>query len=89
MPELAWLWQFRRWAGGAVTIVLLGGMIYSSVNYYTAPPYDKGDMAGMGQLLDEKGYRAICCWSSRRFGDVSSATICPWTTSNVGSKPVN
>jgi 4-amino-4-deoxy-L-arabinose transferase-like glycosyltransferase len=51
---LAWLWQFRRWAAGVVMVLLVGGMIYSTVNYYTAPPYDKGDMAGMGQLLDEK-----------------------------------
>jgi len=51
---LAWLWQLRRWLGGAVTIVLLGGMIYSSVNYYTAPQYDKGDLAGMGQTLGAK-----------------------------------
>ena len=34
--------------------LLVGGMIYSSINYYTAPAYDKGDMAGMGQHLDEK-----------------------------------
>ena len=51
---LAWLWQLRRWVGGVVMALLVGGMIYSSVNYYTAPQYDKGDMAGMGQLLDEK-----------------------------------
>ena len=29
-------------------------MIYSSVNYYTAPAYGKGDMTGMGQFLDER-----------------------------------
>ena len=51
---LAWLWQLRRWLGGAVTVVLLGGMIYSSANYYTAPQYDKGDVAGMGQTLAER-----------------------------------
>ena len=51
---LAWLWQLRRWLGGAVVALLLVGMIYSSGNYYTAPQYAKGDMAGMGQLLDEK-----------------------------------
>ena len=51
---LAWLWQLRRWLGGVVTVLLVGGMIYSSVNYYTAPAYGKGDMAGMGQFLDDK-----------------------------------
>jgi hypothetical protein len=51
---LAWLWQARRWLGGAVAAVLVAGMIYSSVNYYTAPQYDKGDLAGMGQQLAEQ-----------------------------------
>ena len=51
---LAWLWQLRRWLGGAVMGLLLVGMIYSSVNYYTAPEYAKGDMAGMGQQLAEQ-----------------------------------
>ncbi len=51
---LAWLWQIRRWVAGIVMALLVGGMIYSSVNYYTAPAYDKGDMAGLGQHLYEK-----------------------------------
>jgi hypothetical protein len=51
---LAWLWQLRRWVAGVVMALLVGGMIYSSVNYYTAAQYDKGNMAGMGQVLDEK-----------------------------------
>jgi hypothetical protein len=51
---LAWLWQVRRWVAGVVTALLVGGMIYSSVNYYTAAQYDKGDLAGMGQFLDER-----------------------------------
>jgi 4-amino-4-deoxy-L-arabinose transferase-like glycosyltransferase len=51
---LAWLWQLRRWLGGVVLAVLLAGMIYSSFSYYTAAQYDKGNMAGMGQLLDER-----------------------------------
>jgi hypothetical protein len=51
---LAWLWQLRRWLGGALMALLLAGMVYSSVNYYTVSQYAKGDMAGMGQLLDEK-----------------------------------
>ena len=46
---LAWLWQLRRWVAGVVMALLVGGMIYSSVNYYTAAQYDKGNMAGMGQ----------------------------------------
>ncbi|RQW80224.1 MAG: hypothetical protein EHM79_20210 [Geobacter sp.] len=51
---LAWLWQLRRWLGGAVTAVLLTGMIYSSVNYFIAPQYSKGDVASMGQQLAEQ-----------------------------------
>jgi uncharacterized membrane protein len=51
---LAWLWQLRRWVAGVVMALLVGGMLYSSVNYYTAAQYDKGNMAGMGQVLDEK-----------------------------------
>ena len=51
---LAWLWQMRRWLGGAVTAVLLAGMVYSSVNYYSAPLYEKGDIASMGQQLAEQ-----------------------------------
>ena len=51
---LAWLWLLRRWVAGVVMALLVGGMIYSSVNYYFAPEYDKGDMAGIGQVLDEK-----------------------------------
>jgi hypothetical protein len=51
---LAWLWQLRRWLGGAVMALLLVGMTYSSVNYYTSPRYAKGDMAGLGQHLDAK-----------------------------------
>jgi hypothetical protein len=51
---LAWLWQWRRWLGGAVATVLFAGMIYSSVNYYTLPAYGKGDLASMGQYLREQ-----------------------------------
>jgi hypothetical protein len=51
---LAWLWQLRRWVAGVVMALVVGGMIYSSVNYYTAAQYDKGNMAGVGQVLDEK-----------------------------------
>jgi hypothetical protein len=51
---MAWLWQLRRWVAGVAMALLVGGMIYSSVNYYTAAQYDKGNMAGMGQVLDEK-----------------------------------
>ncbi len=51
---LAWLWQLRHWLGGAVTALLIAGMIYSSVNYYTVPRYDKGDIAGLGQQLAEQ-----------------------------------
>ncbi len=51
---LAWLWQWRRWLGGAVAAMLFAGMIYSSVNYYTQPAYGKGDLAGMGQYLREQ-----------------------------------
>ena len=50
---LAVLWQWRRWAGGAVAVVLLAGMAYSTVNYYTADAYDKGDLSGVGNYLSE------------------------------------
>ncbi len=51
---LAWLWQWRRWLGGAAAAVLFAGMIYSSINYFTLPAYGKGDLAGMGQHLREQ-----------------------------------
>ncbi len=51
---LAWLWRRQRWLGLLVASVLLGGMLYSSVNYYVAPRYDKGDMTGIGAHLTDK-----------------------------------
>ena len=50
---LAWLWRKQRWLGAVIASVLLGGMFYSSVNYYVAPQYGKGDMAGIGVRLNE------------------------------------
>ena len=49
---LAWLWRKQRWLGILTAGILLGGMVYSSVNYYAAPGYDKGDMAGIGEQLE-------------------------------------
>ncbi len=51
---LAWLWRKQRWLGALVVSVLLGGMLYSTANYYVSPRYDKGDMAGMGECLDDR-----------------------------------
>lgn len=51
---LAWLWRLRRWLGTAAGAVLLAGMIFSSINYYTVPAYEKGDLASMGQHLREQ-----------------------------------
>ena len=51
---LAWLWRKQRWLGLLVAGVLMGGMLYSSINYYVSPDYDKGDMAGIGHRLAEQ-----------------------------------
>ncbi len=48
---LAWLWEKRRWAGAGVGAVLLVASVYSSMNYYASPVYDKDDIRGLGQYL--------------------------------------
>lgn len=51
---VAWLWEVRRWAGALVAAVLLAGASYSTVNFYTSPRYDNGDMQGLGDYLTER-----------------------------------
>jgi len=48
---MGWLWQRWRWPGGLATAIVIGSMLYSSVNYYTLPAYAKPDYAGMGDEL--------------------------------------
>jgi mannosyltransferase len=48
---LAWLWQTRRWLGGAAAAVLLAATLYSTVNYFALPQYGKGQAAEMGAYL--------------------------------------
>jgi hypothetical protein len=48
------LWQLKRGIGIAAGAVLIAGMIYSSHNYFTAPQYDKDDLAGVGRYLREE-----------------------------------
>ena len=51
---LAWLWEERRWAGAGVGAVLLVASVYSSINYYALPVYDKDDIRGLGQYLRQQ-----------------------------------
>jgi len=48
---LGWLWQRWRWVAGIAAAVLLAGTLYSTVNYYTLPQYDKGQVSSMGGYL--------------------------------------
>ena len=50
---LAWLWRKQRWLGILAASALLGGMFFSTINYYVAPQYGKGDMAGIGVHLND------------------------------------
>ncbi len=51
---VAWLWQTRRWLGGAVALIFVAGAAYSTINSFTLPQYDNGDVAGMGEYLRER-----------------------------------
>ncbi|MEZ4836952.1 MAG: glycosyltransferase family 39 protein [Caldilineaceae bacterium] len=48
---VALVWRWFKPAGGLLLTILLAGMIYSSVNYYTMPLYGKDDFAGLGSYL--------------------------------------
>ncbi|MDW8098578.1 MAG: DUF2723 domain-containing protein [Anaerolineae bacterium] len=48
------LWQFRRWMGGAIAILLLGGALFSTVHYFTLPQYGKDDFSGLGDHLRQE-----------------------------------
>lgn len=48
---LGLLWDRRRWLGGAVAVILLAGMAYSTCNYHTLPKYGKDDLAGLGRYI--------------------------------------
>jgi 4-amino-4-deoxy-L-arabinose transferase-like glycosyltransferase len=41
----------RWWAGGLVGLILTGGMVYSTVNYFTLPEYQKDRFAQVGADL--------------------------------------
>jgi len=51
---LGWLWQLRRWAAALAAIPLVAGALFSTVNYFTLPAYDKGEHAAMGRYLAER-----------------------------------
>jgi hypothetical protein len=48
------LWQLKRGVGIAAAALLMGGMVYSSYNYFAAPQYGKDDLAGVGRYLREQ-----------------------------------
>ncbi len=45
------VWQRWRWAGALLGALLVGGMVYSTVNYFTLPQYAKDDFAAVGADL--------------------------------------
>lgn len=48
---MATLWQRQRWLTGALASLLLVGLLYSTVNYYTQPHFGKDDYSAMGRYL--------------------------------------
>ncbi len=50
---MAVLWHYQRWVTGLVATVLVAGLIYSTVHYFTRPEFGKDDYAGMGAYLRE------------------------------------
>lgn len=50
---LAVLWRYQRWVTGLVAIVLVAGLGYSTVNYFTRPEFGKDDYRAMGDYLRE------------------------------------
>jgi mannosyltransferase len=47
----ATIWQQHRWAGGLLGLVLIGGMAYSTFNYFTLPDYRRDLFAQVGADL--------------------------------------
>lgn len=50
---LALLWRYQRWGTGLVAVVLVAGLGYSTVNYFTRPEFSKDDYRAMGDYLRE------------------------------------
>ena len=50
---LALLWRYQRWVTGLVAIMLVAGLSYSSVNYFSRPEFGKDDYRAMGNYLRE------------------------------------
>jgi hypothetical protein len=48
------LWRRSRWLGGALAVLLVSGMVYSTHNYFTLPKYGKDDLASVGRYLREQ-----------------------------------
>ena len=51
---VALIWHWLKPAGGLLLSLLLAGMLYSSVNYYTMPLYGKDDFDGLGAYLERE-----------------------------------
>jgi 4-amino-4-deoxy-L-arabinose transferase-like glycosyltransferase len=49
---LALLGRVQRWAAALVALLLVAGMGYSTVRYFTVEEYGKDDFAGVGRYLD-------------------------------------
>jgi hypothetical protein len=47
----ALIWRLHPLLGGALLTLLLGGMIYSTINHYTRPEYAKDNFAVVGDYL--------------------------------------
>lgn len=50
---LALLWRYQRWGTAVVALLLVAGLGYSSVNYFTRPEFGKDDYRAMGDYLRE------------------------------------
>ncbi len=48
---LGLLWQRRRWIGALLILIMVAGMGYSTVNYFTQPQYDKDHFRQLGDYL--------------------------------------
>lgn len=48
---LAVLWRYQRWVAGIVATVLVAGLLYSTVNYFTQPAFGKDKYREMGDYL--------------------------------------
>lgn len=45
------VWGWRRWAGGLLGVALVGGMAFSTFNYFTSPEYQRDNFAQVGADL--------------------------------------